>query len=325
MKARFGHTELPEEQAAALRKAIRLEWVTIVVLVVTVALVVVTAGNSQAMKAAWIEDALSFLPPLAFLVAVRFIERRPTGKHPYGYHRAVGVAHVVAAVALLVMGLYLIIDSDVGLFTGEHPPIGVVEIFGATVWLGWLMIVVMVVTAVPPFILGRMKLRLASLLHDKVLYADAKMNKADWMTSLATVIGVLGIGIGLWWADSAAAILISVSIVSDGWKNLRDSIGDLMDSRAAQYDGTDPDPVIRLIVDTLEKADWVACAECRVRDEGHVLHAEAFVVPISGEAPSLGQLAHAREQCVELDWRIQDIVVIPVEELPEELLPQLSE
>lgn len=325
MMARFGHTELPEEQAEALRKAIRLEWVTIVVLVVTVALVAVTAGNSQAMKAAWIEDALSFLPPLAFLVAVRSIKRRPSGRHPYGYHRAIGVAHVVAAVALLVMGLYLIVDSALGLVTGEHPPIGVVEIFGAAVWLGWIMIVVMVVTAVPPFILGRMKLRLATLLHDKVLYADAKMNKADWMTSLATVIGVMGIGIGLWWADSAAAILISVSIVSDGWKNLRDSIRDLMDGRATQHDGTDPDPVIQLIVDTLEKVDWVADAECRVRDEGHVLHAEAFVVPVSGEAPSLDRLAHVRERCVELDWRIQDIVVIPVEQLPEEFLPQLSE
>ena len=69
--ARFGHTRLPEEQRAALHKARKLEWLTIAFLAVTVTLVFLVLGSSQAMKAAWIEDLLSFLPPIAFLVAAR--------------------------------------------------------------------------------------------------------------------------------------------------------------------------------------------------------------------------------------------------------------
>lgn len=325
MNARFGHTELPDEQANALRRAIRLESITLAIMTVTLLLVILVAGSSQAMKAAWVEDALSLLPPLAFLVAARFIRRMPTARHPYGYHRSIGIAHLVAAVALLAMGAYLIIDSAVGLLAAEHPPIGVMEIFGTPIWLGWLMIIVMTTTAVPPVIFGRLKLRLAAILHDKVLYADAQMNKADWMTSLATVVGILGIGIGLWWADAAAAIFISFSIVSDGWKNLRGSISDLMDARATEYDGTDPDPITTEIVDTLLAVDWVEEADCRIRDQGHVLHVEAFVVPSDSRTPSLGELARAREQCVEIAWRIQDIVLVPVESLPEEFLPQLRD
>lgn len=325
MNARFGHTELPDEQAKTLHRAIRLETITLAIMTVTLILVILVAGSSQAMKAAWVEDALSLLPPLAFLIAVRFIRRRPTARHPYGYHRSIGVAHLVAAVAPLAMGAYLIIDSAVGLFAAEHPPIGVIEIFGTPIWLGWLMILVMTTTAVPPVIFGRLKLKLAPVLHDKVLYADAQMNKADWMTSLATVVGVLGIGVGLWWADAVAAIFISFSIVSDGWKNLRGSISDLMDARATEYDGTDPDPITHEIVETLLVADWITEADCRVRDQGHVLHVEAFIVPADGVVPSLGALARARERCVEIDWRIQDIVVVPVEALPEEFLPHLTE
>lgn len=151
------------------------------------------------------------------------------------------------------------------------------------------------------------------------------MNKADWMTSLATVVGVLGIGVGLWWADAVAAIFISFSIVSDGWKNLRGSISDLMDARATEYDGTDPDPIAHEIVETLLVADWITEADCRVRDQGHVLHVEAFIVPADGVVPGLGALARARERCVEIEWRIQDIVIVPVEALPEEFLPHLTE
>ena len=40
-------------------------------------------------------------------------------------------------------------------------------------------------------ILGRMKLRLAHELHDKALYTDADMNKADWETAGAACIGIL--------------------------------------------------------------------------------------------------------------------------------------
>ncbi len=325
MTARFGNTDLPEQQARTLAKAIRLERISFVVTCGTIALVLLVAGSSQAMKAAWIEDALSLLPPLAFLIAARFIRRRPTAQKPYGHHRSVGIAHLVSAVALLVMGLYLFLDSAHGLVTLDHPPIGVMVVFGTPIWQGWLMVAVMVVVAIPPMILGRMKMQLAPLLHDKVLYADAKMMKADWMTALATVAGVLGIGVGLWWADGAAAIIVAVDIIRDGWKNLRDAVRDLMDSRATQYDGTDPDPLHQEVVDTLLAATWVDEAECRARDLGHVLHIEAFVVPVDGHVPSLSQISDLREQCIAVHWRIQDLVLSVVEELPDELLPQLRE
>lgn len=49
--------------------------------------------------------------------------------------------------------------------------------------LEWITIVY---TAVGPFILGRMKQRPAEPLHDRVLLADADMQKADWLTATGT-------------------------------------------------------------------------------------------------------------------------------------------
>lgn len=313
---RFGRAQLPDRQVEVLRRAIRLEWITIGFLVVTSTLVFLVLGNSQAMKAAWIEDLLSFIPPLAFLIAVRLARRPPTVRHPYGLHRSVAVGHLVAAVALTAMGGFLIVDSGIGLVTAEHPTIGTLDLFGVTVWLGWLMIAVMAVTAVPPVIVGRMKLGLARELHDKVLYADADMNKADWMTSLGTIVGVLGIGVGLWWMDAAAAIFIAASIVHDGVSNLRAAIVDLMDARATTFDDRQPHPLAGRVDQYLAGLDWVDRAGSRIRDEGHVFHIEAFVVPRDETVP-LAAIEAAREGCVALDWKVQDVVIVPVPELPD--------
>src|SRR5690606_17041715 len=146
----FGKTELPAKQIDVLRRAIRLEWVTIGFLAVTVILVFLVLGNSQAMKAAWIEDMLSFIPPIAFLIAVRINRKPPTQDHPYGFPRSVGVGHLVSAVALTTMGTFLIVDSASGLLATEHPTIGSVVLFDQVIWLGWLMIGVMALIALPP-------------------------------------------------------------------------------------------------------------------------------------------------------------------------------
>ena len=319
MATRFGKNELPPTQEESLRRAIRIEWFTIAFLAVAIALIYVVMGNSQAMKAAWIEDMLSLAPPIAFLVAVRIMNRPPTAKYPYGYHRAVGVAHLVAGVALLAMGLFLIIDSAAGLIAVEHPPIGSVELFGQTIWLGWLMMLVMALTIPLPIYFGRVKMKLAEELHDKVLYADADMNKADWMTAVGSIIGVAGIGIGLWWMDAAAALFIALSIVWDGFKNMRGAITDLMDTAATTFDNSKPHPLTFQLDDLLTHLPWVREAGARVRDQGHVLHVEAFVVPTNGRRVSLDKLTDARDRSIDLDWRIQDIVVVPVDELPAEV------
>ena len=71
------HNDLPPEQQEAMRRAVWLEGITIAVMLATIAAVYAASGQSQAMKVAWIEDTLSLLPPIAFLVAARIAHRVP--------------------------------------------------------------------------------------------------------------------------------------------------------------------------------------------------------------------------------------------------------
>lgn len=314
----IGRTDLPPTQQRALKQAIRWEWGTIAYSAVTIATVAFVVGNSQAMKTAWIEDMLSVIPQVSFLVALLFIRRPPTRGFPFGRHRAMGVGHLVAGVALFGVGAHLAIESATALISRQHPTIGSVVLFGTTVWQGWLMVAVMSVIVIGPFIYGRAKLRIAKQLHNKLLYADAAMARADWQTNVASIIGVLGVGVGLWWLDGVAALFISIGIVKDGFTSTRFAVRDLMDERARTHDDSAPDPLIWQILGEVRREPWVRFAGLRMRDQGQVFHTEVFVVPVRDKPLKTRDLERLARELAALDWKVQDIVIIPVSNLPDE-------
>jgi cation diffusion facilitator family transporter len=308
-----GH-EMPAALEREHRRAVRLEWVTIVYLISVITVVYLTLGSSQAMKTVWAEDLLSLIPPAAFLFASRVRRRPPSDRFPYGHHRAVSIAFLCAALALLLMGGFLLFDSLLKLVTFEHPSIGTVELFGRKIWLGWLMIPALVWGIVPPVILGRMKLAIARTLHDKVLFADADMNRADWLTGVAGLLGVIGIALGWWWADAAAASVISWSILRDGAGNLRAVVQDLMDRTPMSVDHERVDPLPARLETELRSLPWVSDARVRLREEGRVFFGEAEVVP-TDRRDLVPKLAEASERLRALDWRLHDLVIAPVERI----------
>lgn len=308
--------ELPREKQNVLAKAVRIEWITIAYFVTVVVAIYLTLGASQAMKAAWIEDLLGFVPPIAFLVATRIRYRRPNERFPYGYHRSISIGFLCAALALLVMGLYVVYDSVIRLVTFEHPSIGIVQPFGEPIWLGWLMIAALLWGLVPPLILGRVKLPIARELHDKILFADAEMNRADWLTAGAAIAGIIGIRFGLWWADAVAAIVIGLDITRDGVKTTKQAVSDLMDARPKTVEGERTHGVPTRVENELRSLRWVEDVRVRMREEGHVFYGDALVVV--GDAHNLvSNIEEATEMVESLDWRIYDFMISPVTDLKE--------
>lgn len=262
---------------------------------------------------------LSLIPQIAFLVALIFIRKRPSVKHPYELHRVMGIGHLVAGVALLAVGLNLAVEAVTGLVASEHPTIGTVQLFGQTIWLGWLMVAVMAVVIVGPvFFYGPAKSKLAPVLHNKLLYADADadMAKADWQTTVASIVGVLGVGMGVWWLDGAAALAISLGVIWDGWRNTKTAVIDLMDQRARTYDSKHHHPLAGDVLATMRSRPWVKEAGVRMRDQGQVFHIEAFVVPHKSKV-SLRQTTDLSERIADLDWKVQEIVIVPSDRIPD--------
>lgn len=308
--------ELPPQKQDALRRATRLEIISIAYFVSVVVAIYLTLGSSQAMKAAWIEDLLGFVPPVAFLIGSRIRYRAPTERYPYGYHRAISIGFLCAALALFIMGLYVVYDSAMKLVTFEHPSIGLVRLFGEPIWLGWLMLAALAWGLVPPLILGRLKLKVARELHDKILFADAEMNRADWLTAGAAMLGVIGIRFGLWWADGVAALVIGFDILRDGITTTRRAIGDLMDSRPESVEGDRSEGVPARVANKLRSLSWIDDVRVRMREEGHVFYGDALVV-VNDATNLVSKIEDATKTIQELDWRIYDFVISPATDLEE--------
>jgi cation diffusion facilitator family transporter len=308
------HHTLPPEKQAVLRKAVIAEWITIAVLLSIIFVMYLTLGSSQAMRTAWIEDLLSLIPPIGFLISIRIAKRPANKRYPYGYHRAVSIAFLCGAVAVLCVGITLLIEGLHALIARDHPTIGAVTLFGETFWLGWLMIAALVYSAVPPVLLGLYKQKLARQVHDKTLFADASMNRADWLTALAAIVGISGVALGWWWADATAASLIALDIARDGFGHVKTSVADLMNRHVMTIDEKAQEKLPGEIVAMLKRLPWVEDAAVRLREEGHIFLGEAFVVP-RGEAGLMDNIADAVTRIEDMDWRAHEIVMMPVREI----------
>jgi divalent metal cation (Fe/Co/Zn/Cd) transporter len=312
--------ELPPEQDRARRVGRRLAWATIVYYCIDATIMFIVMGRSQAMKANWLQDAFAVIPPIGFLVANSVVFRRPNARFPYGYHRAVSVAFFFSAIALLGLGVYLVLDSLIPFVKAEHPTIGSAKLFGRVVWLGWPMIAASLFSsALPPFFLGRAMLQPARVMHDKILYSNAEMNKAGWLAATSAIVGVFGIGLGYWWADYVAALVISGLVLHDAYKNTKAAVLCLMDETPKTTDMSADDPAPARVHAYLRDLDWVKDVEVRLREEGHVLFGNAAVLP-SDRRGLTSKLRKAVEGVKSLDWRIYDFTVVPVESFggPEE-------
>lgn len=263
---------IPAEIRGDMAAAERLEWWNIGWTVSIILVMGLAMGSSQAMKTAWVEDTLGLVPPIVFLIAAKLEARSPNRRFPYGFDRANGLGFTVAAVALAAVGLLLLKDAVTSLAMQERVSIGSARIMGHDIWLGWFMLAAQAYATIPPLIIGRMELPLAKRLRDKLLHTDALMNKANWQTGVAGFLGVAGLGMGWWWADSVAAALISISIILDGVRALRSATAELIDGAPRALDCNDLSHEAEAIERAL-KARFPG-ADILLRETGRYIRAE---------------------------------------------------
>jgi divalent metal cation (Fe/Co/Zn/Cd) transporter len=309
--------DLPPEKEHDLKKARRLEMWTLIYIASSTTFLGLTMGTSQAMRTSFFEDALSAVPAVAFLVCTRIARRKPDKDFPYGYRGVVSIGYLTASLALVGMGAFLLIDATTTLIALERTTIGGMTLFDHTIWAGWPMLAAVAYTAIPSVFLGRAKLKLAPKIHDKVLYADAKMMKADWMAETATASGVLGVGLGLWWLDPVAAAVVAADILKDGMVNVYVAVRDLMEHRPMKTDRSGPEPLSDELRACIEGLDWVASATVRMREVGHVFFGDVFVTPRGSPEDLPAKIRRAVEDAKSINWRLHDVTITVLDRQPE--------
>lgn len=314
--------EFPEEQRRERERARRIAWISLALLFAATVATALTVGQSEAMKTAWVSDVLSMVPPVAYLVASRFELRAPSKRFPFGYFRAMSVCFLVTASALSIIGIWLFADSGMKLLRGERPPIGTVVLFGHQIWAGWTMMAALAFSLSMGMIVGKLKEPVAKKLHDKALEADSKLNRAEWMSEGAAILGLVLVAFGHWWGDAAAAVLISLDIIQDGWMNIKQVVADLMDETPSVLGADETEDLPSRVKEAAERLVWVDQAAVRLREQGHVITGDVFVVPRE-TTDLVPRLAQASDELAAVDWRLHGLVVMPVERIDHDSPPRV--
>ena len=152
-------------------------------------------------------------------IAVRISGRPADEEHHYG-HGKVEAVSALAETALLFLLSGIVIWEAVKRLV-EHEG----HVVEATVWAFGVIVVSIVVD----FFRARALSHTAEKTSSHALEADALHFSSDLWSSLAVLVGLVGVHYGLAWADSVAALVVAVMVCIAGWRLGKRTIDTLID------------------------------------------------------------------------------------------------
>jgi cation diffusion facilitator family transporter len=180
-------------------------------------LVVGLIGRSAALVADAMHSFTDVVGSTGIVVATRISRKPPDGRFPYGRGKAEFVGAVLVYTILIFFAVLIVVGSIQSLLKGqiERPHFITAFASGVSVYQNYLMY--------------RFETCIGRRTNSPAIMADAFENRADALSSLAAVVGILAALIfdPLW--DRVAAILVGVFIFWNCVTQLRDAAFGLMD------------------------------------------------------------------------------------------------
>jgi len=199
----------PRSRAAALRGALRLEYLTVGWNVIEglVAVGAALAAGSVALLAFGID---SFVECASGAILIWRLRAERTAADQAAVERLDRRAHQLVGWSLFALAAWVVFDASHSLWTQERPepsPVGIGLLVVSIAAMGWL---------------ARAKRRAAAALRSRALEADSFQTSACFWLSVVGLVGItLNAVVGWWWADPAAAFGIALLLVKEGREGLR--------------------------------------------------------------------------------------------------------
>ena len=255
-------TDSAMEASAA---GIRALWISLAVLAATALLqaAVVAVSGSVALLGDTLHNAADALTAVPLGVAFLVGRRPPNRRYTYGYGRAEDLAGVVI---VLVIAASSALAAYAAVTRLAHPrPVS--------------NLIAVAIAALAGFtgneLVARYRIRVGRKIGSAALVADGLHARTDGFTSLAVLLGVVGVAAGWKWADPVVGLLITVAILAVLRQAAREIYRRLMDA---------VDPVL---VDQVERTlratpGVLDVGQVRLRWIGHQLRAECEVTVNAG-------------------------------------------
>ncbi len=200
-------------------------------------------------------DALTAIPLLfAFLLSWR----KPTRRFTYGYGRVEDFAGVAVVLMILISAIVAGYESINRLI---HPQ---------TVTFLWAVAMAAVIGFIGNESVAQLRIRVGKEIGSAALVADGQHARADGFTSLAVLLGAVGVYFGFPLADPIIGLVITIAIFWIVWESAKTVFIRLLD-------GVDPE-IPKEIFHVAHHVSAVRkVTDVKVRWLGHRLHAEVCV------------------------------------------------
>lgn len=219
---------------------------------------VVAVSGSVALLADTIHNFGDAATSIPLWIAFALARRKPSRRFTYGYGRVEDLAGVIIVLIILFSATVAGFESVDRLL---HP---------RTVAHLWAVIAASVIGFAGNEAVALFRIRVGKEIGSAALVADGYHARVDGLTSLAVLIGAVGVWLGYPLADPIVGLVITVAILGIVWESGKAIFTRLLD-------GVDPEVVdeIRHVLGHLPVVRSVS--EVRVRWLGHQLHAEVNV------------------------------------------------
>jgi cation diffusion facilitator family transporter len=250
---------------------------------------VVFMSGSVALLADTVHNFSDALTAVPLWIAFRLARRAPTRRYPYGLSRAEDLAGlfiiVVVAVSVIVAAW-----QSIERILHPHPLANL-----------WWVVAAGVIGFAGNEVVAIYRIRVGRRIGSAALVADGVHARTDGFTSLAVVLGAIGVMIGLPLADPIVGILISVAI-------LVLLVGTVRSISRRLMDGVEPE-LIDHAHHALEHVEGVRSIESvRLRWTGHRLRGDAIVRVDEQPLARAGEIAREAERQLALHLRLVDEV-----------------
>ena len=268
-----------DSELEASNKGIRALVVSFAGLLVTTVLqaVVYLLSGSVALLGDTLHNAADALTAVPLAIAFTLGRRAATRRYTYGYGRAEDLAGLVVVVLITLSSVLAGYEAVRRLLD----PADVDHL--------WLVAAAGVVGFLGNELVAQYRIRVGREIGSAALVADGLHARTDGLTSLAVVIGAIGVALGFQLADPIIGLVITVAILGVLRQAAREVFARLMDA-------VDPE-----VMDSVERSLAAtpgvrAVGDVKVRWIGHALRAECEVLVDEDLSVVEGHsIAHAAE------------------------------
>lgn len=217
--------------------------------------------NSVGILSDALESTVNIITGFLTYKSLQYAARPRDEDHPYGHGKVELITASIEGILIGIAGIMIIYEAVQRL----GKPSVIVQMDTG--------ILLMAVTALANFVMGRYSIIMGKKLHSIALISGGKHLLSDTYTTLALTAGLILFYLtGYVWVDSLLAIIFGIFILYTGYQVLRETVNGLLDEADSK--------ALDELVDTLSKGRrnaWINIHKLTYLKFGHVSHVDMHI------------------------------------------------